>query len=183
MSLRSRIRGGHDCLSVIIATAAQFLTLRLILIGSTHVGCDDSDGPGHAPRYLDVSDKMNKRTILLLSLVLLVMTAGIMCYGYIRSKMDVESHIDKDQEKMSQIYDAARRYKWDKASFTKVHLIVEELTKRDDIWRSSWAQDANSNPPLPPHFIIVPNAEYTDFEVRSGDWINDKIKGHLVVGK
>ena len=36
-------------------TAAQFLTLRLIPTGSTQVGCDDSDGPGHAPRYLDVS--------------------------------------------------------------------------------------------------------------------------------
>ena len=55
MSLRSRIRGGHDYLTVKVATAAQFLTLRLNLIGSTQVGCDDSDGPCHAPRYLDVS--------------------------------------------------------------------------------------------------------------------------------
>jgi len=53
-SLRSRIRGGHDYLTVRVATAAQFLTLRLMPIGSTHMGCDDSDGPGHAPRYLDV---------------------------------------------------------------------------------------------------------------------------------
>ncbi len=37
-----------------LVTAAQFLTLRLIPIGSTHMGCDDSDGPGHAPRYLYV---------------------------------------------------------------------------------------------------------------------------------
>ena len=54
MSLRSRIRGGQEYLPDRGATAAQFLTLRLILIGSTHVGCDDSDGPGHAPQYLDV---------------------------------------------------------------------------------------------------------------------------------
>ena len=54
VSLRSRIRGGQDYLTDKGATAAQFLTLRLILIGSTHAGCDDSDGPGHAPRYLDV---------------------------------------------------------------------------------------------------------------------------------
>ncbi len=54
MSLRSRIRGGQVYLTDKIATAAQFLTLRLIPIGSTHMGCDDSDGPGHAPRYLDV---------------------------------------------------------------------------------------------------------------------------------
>ena len=57
MSLRSRIRGGQDYLTVNGATAAQFLTLRLIPIGSTQVGCDDSDGPGHAPRYLDVRQK------------------------------------------------------------------------------------------------------------------------------
>ncbi len=55
MSLRSRIRGGQDYLQIKVATAAQFLTLRLFPIGSNHVGCDDSDGPGHAPRYLDVS--------------------------------------------------------------------------------------------------------------------------------
>ena len=55
MSLRSRIRGGQDYLTVNGATAAQFLTLRLSPLGSTHMGCDDSDGPGHAPRYLDVS--------------------------------------------------------------------------------------------------------------------------------
>ena len=54
MSLRSRIRGGQDYLAIKVATAAQFLTLRLVQIGSTHVGCDDSGGPGHAPRYLDV---------------------------------------------------------------------------------------------------------------------------------
>ena len=55
MSLRSRIRGGQAYLTVRVTTAAQFLTLRLIHIGSTHVGCVDSDVPGHAPRYLDVS--------------------------------------------------------------------------------------------------------------------------------
>ncbi len=54
MSLRSRIRGGQACLTGKVATAAQFLTLRLSPLGSTHMGCDDSDGPGHAPRYLDV---------------------------------------------------------------------------------------------------------------------------------
>ena len=37
-----------------LVTAAQFLTLRFILIGSTQMGCDDPDGPGHAPQYLDV---------------------------------------------------------------------------------------------------------------------------------
>ena len=37
-----------------LVTAAQFLTLRLMPIGSTQMGCDDPDGPGHAPRYLDV---------------------------------------------------------------------------------------------------------------------------------
>ena len=54
MSLRSRIRGGQAYLTDRGATAAQFLTLRLFPIGSTHMGCDDSDGPGHAPRYLYV---------------------------------------------------------------------------------------------------------------------------------
>ncbi len=54
MSLRSRIRGGQAYLTGKVATAAQFLTLRLSPLGSTHMGCDDSDGPGHAPRYLDV---------------------------------------------------------------------------------------------------------------------------------
>ena len=58
MSLRSRIRGGQDYLTDRVATAAQFLTLRLIPIGSTHMGCYDSDGPGHAPRYLCVRQKM-----------------------------------------------------------------------------------------------------------------------------
>ncbi len=59
MSLWSRIRGGRDYLTDRVATAAQFLTLRLIPIGSTYMGCDDSDGPGHAPRYLYVRPKMN----------------------------------------------------------------------------------------------------------------------------
>jgi len=49
VSLRSRIRGGRDYLPDRVATAAQFLTLRLTPIGSTEVGGDDSDGPGHAP--------------------------------------------------------------------------------------------------------------------------------------
>ena len=61
MSLRSRIRGGQDYFTVKVATAAQFLTLRLIPIGSTHVGCDDSDVPGHAPRYLDVGPSVHPR--------------------------------------------------------------------------------------------------------------------------
>ena len=69
MSLRSRIRGGQDYLTDRVATAAQFLTLRLIPIGSTHVGCYDSDGPGHAPRYLDVSHKnMKLLNVLLLGI-------------------------------------------------------------------------------------------------------------------
>ena len=58
-SLRSRIRGGRDYLTVNGATAAQFLTLRLSPLGSTHMGCDDSDVPGHAPRYLDVRNRRN----------------------------------------------------------------------------------------------------------------------------
>ena len=54
MSLRSRIRGGQDLLSDKVASAAQFLTLRSVVSVSTEVNCDDPDGPGHAPRYLDV---------------------------------------------------------------------------------------------------------------------------------
>ena len=54
MSLRSRIRGGQDYLTDTVATAAQFLTLRLVLTVATKGGCDEPDGPGHAPRYLDV---------------------------------------------------------------------------------------------------------------------------------
>jgi hypothetical protein len=63
VSLRSRIRGGQDYVTDKVATAAQFLTLRLIPIGSTHMGCDDSDGPGHAPRYLYVRPYMKRITI------------------------------------------------------------------------------------------------------------------------
>ena len=55
-----------------LVTAAQFLTLRLILIGSTHVGCDDSDGPGHAPRYLDVSRNIMRKYVYILLSVLVV---------------------------------------------------------------------------------------------------------------
>ena len=62
MSLRSRIRGGRCCLTDRVSTAAQFLTLRLIPIGSTHMGCADSDGPGHAPRYLYVRLKSVSNT-------------------------------------------------------------------------------------------------------------------------
>ena len=54
MSLRSRIRGGLDLLSDGVATAAQFLTLRSVASVATNNICDDPDGPGHAPRYLDV---------------------------------------------------------------------------------------------------------------------------------
>ena len=71
MSLRSRIRGGQDYLTARVATAAQFLTLRLIPIGSTHMGCDDSDGPRHAPRYLDV------RQNSMLEIILLIMLCGV----------------------------------------------------------------------------------------------------------
>ncbi len=55
-----------------LVTAAQFLTLRLIPIGSTHMGSVDSDVPGHAPRYLDVRCKtMNilKTCITLIALL------------------------------------------------------------------------------------------------------------------
>ena len=55
VSLRSRIRGGLDLLSDRVATAAQFLTLRSVASVATKDICDDPDGPGHAPRYLDVS--------------------------------------------------------------------------------------------------------------------------------
>lgn len=34
------------------------MTLRLALTIATEVGCDDPDGPGHAPRYLDVRQFM-----------------------------------------------------------------------------------------------------------------------------
>ena len=44
-----------------LVTAAQFLTLRLILIGSTQMGYDDPDGPGHAPQYLDVRRQTMKK--------------------------------------------------------------------------------------------------------------------------
>ena len=54
VSLRSRIRGGLDLLSDRVATAAQFLTLRSVASVATKNICDDPDGPGHAPRYLDV---------------------------------------------------------------------------------------------------------------------------------
>ncbi len=49
VSLRSRIRGGQDYLPVMVATAAQFLTLRLDISAATIAICGDSDGPGHAP--------------------------------------------------------------------------------------------------------------------------------------
>ena len=38
-----------------VVTAAQFLTLRLVVSVATKIICNDPDGPGHAPRYLDVS--------------------------------------------------------------------------------------------------------------------------------
>ncbi len=74
MSLRSRIRGGQDCLSDKVATAAQFLTLRLVVSIATEVICDDPDGLGHAPRYLDVRLQMKiyAITITALSLVAVV---------------------------------------------------------------------------------------------------------------
>ena len=34
------------------------MTLRLVVSIATKVICDDSDGPGHAPRYLDVRPKL-----------------------------------------------------------------------------------------------------------------------------
>ncbi len=43
-----------------VATAAQFLTLRLVVSIASEVICDDSDGPGHAPRYLYVRPKWRK---------------------------------------------------------------------------------------------------------------------------
>ena len=49
VSLRSRIRGGQDYLADRDATAAQFLTLRLIISVATEDICGDSEGPGHAP--------------------------------------------------------------------------------------------------------------------------------------
>ncbi len=49
VSLRSRIRGGQDYLTVNMATAAQFLTLRLVISVATEAICGDSEGPGHAP--------------------------------------------------------------------------------------------------------------------------------------
>ena len=66
--LRSRIRGGQAYLTDRVATAAQFLTLRLILLGSTQVGCADSDGPGHAPRYLYVRPKSMIKKIIWMTL-------------------------------------------------------------------------------------------------------------------
>ena len=79
-SLRSRIRGGQDYLADKVPAAAQFLTLRLIPIGSTHMGCDDSDGPGHAPRYLDVSTMLMKVVVPALILMLLY----VLSYGALR---------------------------------------------------------------------------------------------------
>ena len=49
VSLRSRIRGGQDYLPDRVETAAQFLTLRLIVSVATEAICGDSEGPGHAP--------------------------------------------------------------------------------------------------------------------------------------
>ena len=49
VSLRSRIRGGQDYLTVMVATAAQFLTLRLVISVATEAIYGDSNGPGHAP--------------------------------------------------------------------------------------------------------------------------------------
>ena len=63
-----------------VATAAQFLTLRLSPLGSTHMGCDDSVGPGHAPRYLDVRSEM--RSWLVFVLIVLVIIGGLAAYNY-----------------------------------------------------------------------------------------------------
>ncbi len=84
MSLRSRIRGGQDYLPVKVATAAQFLTLRLIPIGSTHVGCDDSDGPGHAPRYLDVRHKIEMFKVIAI-IGFLILAVYISIYSILSS--------------------------------------------------------------------------------------------------
>ena len=54
VSLRSRIRGGLDLLSDRVVTAAQFLTLRSVASVATKDIYVNPDGPGHAPRYLDV---------------------------------------------------------------------------------------------------------------------------------
>ncbi len=39
----------QDYLADKVATAAQFLTLRLIISVATEAICGDSEGPGHAP--------------------------------------------------------------------------------------------------------------------------------------
>ncbi len=49
VSLRSRIRGGQDYLTDKVATAAQFLTLRLVVSVATKTICGDWEGPDHAP--------------------------------------------------------------------------------------------------------------------------------------
>jgi len=49
VSLRSRIRGGQEYVIDKVATAAQFLTLRLDISCATETICGDSEGPGHAP--------------------------------------------------------------------------------------------------------------------------------------
>ena len=50
--------------------------LRLIPIGSTHVGCDDSDGPGHAPRYLDVRRIIAMKYGLITVIIAIIVTVG-----------------------------------------------------------------------------------------------------------
>ena len=72
-SLRSRIRGGLAICEVDMLTAAQFLTLRLVISIATEAICVDLDGPGHAPPYLCVSDDIMivaQRILFYLSLVL-----------------------------------------------------------------------------------------------------------------
>ena len=67
-----------------VATAAQFLTLRLTPFGSTHMGCYDSDGPGHAPRYLDVSRlTMNKMQIIGVGGLLAIVVGGFFIYAVV----------------------------------------------------------------------------------------------------
>ncbi len=45
------------------------------------MGCDDSDGPGHAPRYLDVSHNLMKR-YLIIALVILATFAALVVIDY-----------------------------------------------------------------------------------------------------
>ncbi len=43
------------------------MTLRLVVSIATKVICDDPDGPGHAPRYLDVSRKKHMTKMIMMA--------------------------------------------------------------------------------------------------------------------